>query len=393
MIQTSRIHGLWSAAVAVALSAPALVAQARGVVFDDRNENGVRDPGEPGLANVAVSNQDEVVMTGADGAFALVRSGTGIVFVSVPDGRRSVGPFWRRLDGSPPAIAFPLAGAPASADLTFVHASDTHIAEPSLPRTRRLRQLVDSIRPAFLLVTGDLIRDALRVGEAEARGLYELYVRETSAMPVPVWSVPGNHELFGIERHLSLVSATNPLYGRGMYRRHLGPDYYSFTQSGVHFVGLNTADHEDLWYYGHVDSLQLEWLRRDLARLPAGTPVVTFNHIPLASAAHGLDGFTDDGPAPSLIRVRGVSRYRHVVSNTDSILAIVGHRRLAIALGGHMHRREALHLPVDGALLRFHQAAAVVAGAVLAGVRAPSGITVYRVRGGRVDDGTFVPLP
>ena len=51
-------------------------------------------------------------------------------------------------------------------------------------------------------MTGDLVSDALRVGEAEARGYYDLYLDEARRFPVPVWSVPGNHEIFGIERHL-----------------------------------------------------------------------------------------------------------------------------------------------------------------------------------------------
>ena len=38
---------------------------ARGVVFHDRNQNGQRDAGEPGLPNVLVSNQQEVVATDA----------------------------------------------------------------------------------------------------------------------------------------------------------------------------------------------------------------------------------------------------------------------------------------------------------------------------------------
>jgi 3',5'-cyclic AMP phosphodiesterase CpdA len=244
-----------------------------------------------------------------------------------------------------------------------------------------------------VLITGDLVRDALRVPEPEATGYYEMFVRETGGFPMPVHVVPGNHELFGIERHHSLVAATHPMYGRGMFRHYLGPDYYSFTHGGVHFVGLNTADHEDLWYYGHVDSLQMKWLERDLALLRPGTPVVTFNHIPFASAVHDLDGYEEAGPAPTLIRVRGKARYRHVVTNADSVIQAIGHGRLAIALGGHMHRRESLALPVEGGTIRFHQAAAVVAPAEAAGIATPSGITLYRVRNGVVDDGTFVPLP
>ena len=97
-------------------------------------------------------------------------------------------------------------------------------------------------------MTGDLVRDALRVGEEEARGYYDLYTQEVPRFPMPVWSVPGNHEIFGIERHLSLVSPKHPLYGKGMYRQRLGPNYYSFTHGGVHFVGLDSVDVADLWY-------------------------------------------------------------------------------------------------------------------------------------------------
>ena len=42
-----------------------------GSAFLDRNTNGVRDAGEPGLADVAVSNQDTVVVTAPDGTFRI----------------------------------------------------------------------------------------------------------------------------------------------------------------------------------------------------------------------------------------------------------------------------------------------------------------------------------
>jgi 3',5'-cyclic AMP phosphodiesterase CpdA len=213
-----------------------------------------------------------------------------VVFVTVPDGFRAQGAFWRRADA--PNLSFGLTSIPAETELTFIHASDTHIQPSAVPRVTRLRSIVDSVRATFVLVTGDLTRDALRVGEREARGYYDLYRQEIGRLTMPVWNVPGNHELFGIERHRSLVSPEHPLYGRGMYRHYLGPDYYSFNAGGIHFVGLNTADHEDLWYYGHVDSTQLAWLRRDLATVPPEVPIVTFNHIPFASGMPALAGRT-----------------------------------------------------------------------------------------------------
>ncbi len=49
-----------------------------GVVFVDKNANGTREAGEPGLAGVAVSDQNDVVTTSADGSFRI--SGSAVRF-------------------------------------------------------------------------------------------------------------------------------------------------------------------------------------------------------------------------------------------------------------------------------------------------------------------------
>lgn len=324
------------------LLAVAVAADLSGTVFLDRNGNGTRDVGEPGIAGVAVSDQVDVVATDRDGAFRIAGSrGFGIVFVSVPAGYRSVGPFWRPAPGP---LAFALAPAPP----------------------------------------------ALRVGEAEATGYYELFQAEAARFTVPLWTVPGNHEIFGIERARSNVAAGHPLYGRAMYRHYRGPDYYSFTAGGVHFVGLNSVDIDDQWYYGHVDSVQLAWLARDLAMIPPQTPVVTFNHIPFFTAVETINGYMDGPPAPSAITVRGKTSFRHSVSNAADVIARIAPHSFPLALGGHMHVREQLRY--EGVATRFFQTAAVVGPSQGAGLSFPSGITVYRVHGGVIDDGTLVTL-
>ena len=365
--------------------------EVRGVVFDDANRNGARDAGEVGIASVAVSNQDAVVTTDASGVFRLAGTGTGVVFVSTPNGYRAVGPFWRIADAARP-MAFALTRDPAAAELTFIHSSDTHISATSLPRTQRLRSLVDSIRPDLLLITGDLVRDALRVPEAEAVGYYEMFIKERNAFRTPVFTVPGNHEVFGIERDTSHVPMTHPLYGRAMYRQYLGPDYYSFTRAGVHFVGLNTVDIDDQRYYGHVDSLQLAWLERDLATVPSSMPVVTFDHIPFFTTFEMLNDYSDRPPAPSLITVNGKTVYRHTVSNAGDVLAVLRKRRHVLALGGHMHATERIEYEMIGGKTRFNQVSAVVGNARGAGLESISGVTLYRVKNGEIDAGRFIPL-
>lgn len=369
----------------------------RGTVYEDANDNGRRDDGEKGIARVSLSDQASVVQTGEDGSYQLEAAPAArVIFVSVPDGWTPSGSFWRAIDHSTASgaapVDFALRARPKASEFTFIHASDAHLSKDSLPRIRRLREIVERERPAFVLITGDLVRDALRVPEEEARGYYEMLMTEIARFPVPVWTVPGNHEIFGIERQRSGVSKEHPLYGKQMYRHYLGPNYYSFAWGGVRFIGLDTADVDDFWYYGHIDAAQLEWLKKELAAVAPEAPVVTFNHIPLASATDGLYGFRDEEPAPTLIRVNGRMQYRHLVSNTEELLALLRPFRLEIALGGHMHARESLAYPTANGVVRFHQASAVVGPAQLPGITVPSGVTLYRVRDGKIDDGTFMPL-
>ena len=365
---------------------------ASGFVFIDVNGNGVRDSGERGLANVVVSNQDAVVATDASGAYRMAGGSTGVVFVSMPDGYRTTGTFWRRADAATSTIDFPLAPIVPVTEFTFIHASDTHLAPSVLARTQQFRSLAESLNPAFVIITGDLVRDALRVGEAEATGYYELFRREGALFKSPLWTVPGNHEIFGIEREKSHVSTEHPLYGRKMYQHYRGPDYYSFNFGGVHFVGLNTVDVHDQWYYGHVDSAQLAWLERDLAMVPASMPVVTFNHIPFFSSFEPLNGYTDAPPAPTLITVGGKTAFRHTVSNAAAVLAVLRKHAHVLALGGHIHASEQIVYEVDGLKTRFNQAPAIVGPNAGAGMQFPSGFTLYTVRNGVIDAGRFVPL-
>lgn len=377
-------------ATAAAITRAQVPASVAGIVFEDANRNGQRDASEPGIRGVAVSNQRDVVRTSADGRYSLPRGPYGLVFISLPDGYASVGDFWRAISPPSSAADFAVTAQPSSATFTFIHASDTHVSPQTIGRLQQLRAIAEKYRPDFVLVSGDLVRDALRVGEEEARGYYDLYTQEARRFPVPVWSVPGNHENFGIERHLSLVSPTHPLYGKGMYRQRLGPNYYSFTYGGVHFVGLDSVDIADLWYYGHVDDVQLAWLKADLSQVPSDMPVVTFNHIPFASALDSVSGYRDDGAAPTLIKVGGRTVFRHIVSNLSDVLASIGSRAWPLALGGHLHTRESISFG-STVRTRFHQAAAVV-GPTENAIPAISGVTLYRVKNRVIDDGEFIPL-
>jgi predicted MPP superfamily phosphohydrolase len=378
-------------AVLCSLSASAI--SISGYVFYDKNNNGVKDKGEEGIKDVAVSDQFDVVQTNADGLYQFNATGYGLVFISVPDGYKASKSYYLRTgDAVHGTWDFPLVKITIPAEFKFIHASDTHISEASLNRTQRLKSLSDSLKPEFVLVTGDLVKDALRVPEGEAASLYEMYLRETKKFTMPVWSAAGNHEIFGIERQSSLVSKNNPLYGKKMFHHYLGPNYYSFNYGGIHFIALDDVDFEDLWYYGHVDSIQVAWLKKDLAVVPSTIPVITFAHMPMFSGGLSLSNFEEEGPGRSLERQNGKLHYRHVVSNAQELLAILQTHPYPISLAGHFHARQVFYFESTGQKTRFEQAAAVIGNGGEGSVEMRSGITLYTVKNGQISEGKFIPL-
>jgi hypothetical protein len=367
-------------------------AQLHGVVYADANANGKRDASERGVSGVIVSNQREVVVTDSLGRFEIPAGTTGIVFVSVPDRFRSSGAFWRATTTAPASVDFGLVSQPQSRTFSFVHASDSHIAPENVDRFRRFRRMTDSLAPAFVLMGGDLVRDAMSQSESNARAYFDLYAAESKSFRSPVWTVPGNHDHYGIIRSRSHADPANPLYNRGMYRQYFGPDYYSFTYGGIHFIGLNTISPDDSAYYGDVDSVQMEWLKRDLAHVPATMPIVTFNHIPLISSWTTLIPYDEDPLVATLAKVNGKKQFRHTVGNVLDVLEAMRGHRYALALGSHMHAPERSSFVSDGVQLRSEVSAAIVGGQEVGPVIIPSGFTLYTVHDGMIDAGQFVRL-
>lgn len=371
----------------VALSAQEL--EITGLVFEDANGNGVRDIGEPGIAGVVLSDQEQTVKTSQDGVFQISSNNTfPWLFLSMPEGYKGAYYLPRQT-----RMAFPLQKSKVADSFRFIHASDTHMDSLNLPRMRRFREMADSLQVAFVIISGDLVRDALRVDEETARNYYEMYLQEIRKFSMPVYSGMGNHELFGIERDKSLVPPDHPLYGKKMFRHYLGPDYYSFNFGKIHFVALDGVDYQNLYYFGHVDSLQLQWLKKDLEGLPANTPVVTFNHIPLVSPGFSFQGF-ENHPfyGPDLLQQGNKLEHRHIVYNFDALKKCIGNHPYPLALAGHYHMAQLASFP--GTETLFAQTAAITRPDHFdyEGMPGRSGFTLYVVKGGIIEPGKFLPL-
>jgi 3',5'-cyclic AMP phosphodiesterase CpdA len=164
---------------------------------------------------------------------------------------------------------------PRTEDFAFVQISDSHIgfdkaANPDVNGT--FQAAVDKInaldkQPDFILHTGDLSHLA-KAAEFDTldqllRGLHQ---KQT-------FFVPGEHDLLGDDGRQYLERFGKGSTGRG---------WQSFDHKGVHFIGLNNA--AQLEGMGSIGDQQMTWLKNDVAKLGASTPIVVFAHIPLWAA-------------------------------------------------------------------------------------------------------------
>ncbi len=100
-------------------------------------------------------------------------------------------------------------------------------------------------------------------------------------------------------------------YANEILEEHVGAGSYSFDVGGVHVVSHDPT--LTLQEPGHVGAAGLEWLREDLASVPAGTPIVVFQHYPIAGPYYYLD-------------------------DQDALLALLAEYDVRAFLAGHIHR-------------------------------------------------------
>ena len=268
---------LFSLALCLApAGASALEAQSfQGKVFNDRNANGIMDKGEKGLAGVAVSDGFTVAVSGKDGSYSLEANPRArFITVYTPDGYRNTNPFFcdvrGRMSGTQPGDEVINGGNPGldfglSKCRTygkFVHMSDIEdrIYMDWIDRVKEYAAIHDI---DFIAVTGDICYEsglvffsrAMNTGNVGRRVVYTI----------------GNHDLIKGNRDY-----LGNDYGEKNFEDCFGPSWYSFNAAGVHFIVTPMLMGDARPSYS-ADDIRA-WIKQDLEAVPAGTPVMMFNH-------------------------------------------------------------------------------------------------------------------
>lgn len=186
--------------------------------------------------------------------------------------------------------------------LDFVHISDAHVNVTAAGRfceegVRDLRRVVDAIRvikPAFVIVTGDVTE----LGDEASLARYR---SEIDRAGVPVYTVQGNHD-----------RPRDP----AVFNRLVGPTHPAFDVEGCRFVGLDFDRSEEA----------MAVLEQQIATAPAAKikRLFTFGHYPLVApdaVAFSL--------SPGFANIAGKNAVRY--------LALAQRGPIAAHFAGHLH--------------------------------------------------------
>jgi len=304
-----------------------------GIVFHDLNENGIHDPGEPGISGAAVSNGSHVVLTNHEGRYEIGVSNDAIIFVikpgtyNYPVNEYQLPQFYyiHKPDGSPelkyPGVE-PTGPLPESVDFALLTGSDSDefsilvFADPQ-PYTEEqiayydidiVEELAGNETHAFGMILGDIAGDNL--------DYFQPLNRATARIGLPFFHVLGNHDMN--------FDAKTQHHNDETFERVYGPSTFAFNHGKVHFIVLHNVVYPNAFtnwsYTGGLTDEQFTFIENSLKHVPEDHLVVLCMHIPLYIVEEWGETFLN--------------------SHRIRLFEILKNRPHAFSMSGHMHTQQ-----------------------------------------------------
>lgn len=182
-------------------------------------------------------------------------------------------------------VAGEAAALRAQPTLRFAQISDSHLGFTGAPNPDVAATFSDAIdkvnnlgyTPDFVIHTGDLTHLSTPEQFDQAKQMM-------GGLKTPhVFTVPGEHDS---------VDDAGQKYRKAFGAGAVGDGWYSVDVAGEHLIALvNTLNLRKL---GHLGVEQLEFVKKDVARLSSDTPIIVFSHIPLFAMYPQWGWGTDD---------------------------------------------------------------------------------------------------
>ena len=294
-----------------------------------------------GLANVVVSDGVEVVKTDSKGVYQMKsKKHNGYVFVSTPSGyeplTNGILPKFHATVNpnalTPELVNFQLKKVDGQENHRMLMLGDIHLAARNDDKKQFAEFVKDlnatvSATPVkvYALTLGDMTWDLYWLDNKYS---FKEYLADAAGIQgVMLYHTIGNHD--------------HSMYYMGDfdtvkdYKENIGPTYYSFNIGKVHYVVLDDVectnstinlDRKDGAYVraydGRVVADELAWLRKDLASVPNGTPLVVTMHIPMYNNK-GQYGLKEASALAAVLKpypeVHLYTAHTHTVYNKDEL--------------------------------------------------------------------------
>ena len=294
-----------------------------------------------GIAGVVVSDGVEVVKTDSKGVYQMKsKKHHGYVFVSTPSGYEplvnGILPKFHATLKSPAGTAervdFQLKKVDGQDNHRMLMLGDIHLAKRNDDQ-KQFKEFVKDVNATvsgtsgkvYALTLGDMTWDLYWLDNKYS---FPQYLADASDIKgVMVYHTIGNHD--------------HSMYYMGdfdtvkEYKESIGPTYYSFNIGKVHYVVLddvectNSTPNTDRTdgayvrsYDGHIVSEELTWLKKDLASVPNGTPLVVTMHIPLydqKGSARLKESSAFENVLKAYPEAHVVTAHTHTVYNADKL--------------------------------------------------------------------------
>jgi len=278
---------------------------AKGYIYSDLNGNKKHDRSEKGIANVAVTNGIEVVLTNQKGYYELPVSKDQIISVIKPSGYQvQVNEnnlpqfFYNHKPAGSPALKYkgvaPTGKLPASVDfllspvkedanftaLIFGDPQPYNLEEVAYFDKGVVKEVEGIKNVAFGLSMGDLV--------GNDPDLFNPYIKAVQKIGIPWYNLMGNHDIN--------FDVTDDKMSDESFEAHFGPTDYAFNYGNVHFIVLDDILYPDprdgKSYWGGFRKEQVEFVKNDLKFVPKDKLIVLAFHIPIGEAGND-NGFRE----------------------------------------------------------------------------------------------------
>lgn len=214
--------------------------------------------------------------------------------------------------------------------LRFAFATDVHLhngyPKDQVNGFKQALNKIKSEKVDFIIFGGDLNDiDGLshKREQQTAENLYAGFKKIVDETGIKYYPTIGNHDRY-YDKDGGYAD------GDEMFKNFFGKTYYTFENAGVRFFILNSVQHKQGVQGYVIGDEQMEWLKKELASVPATTPIVVSTHVPVYSMYYPV--------------VEGKYVMVDVIANYKDLLKVFSQHNLQLVLQGHQHLHEEMLL-------------------------------------------------